>query len=248
MAVIRVEKNGNYTTMCNQHLRSKTLSLKAKGLLSEMLSLPDTWDYSVAGLVAINAEGEKGIISTLKELKDAGYIVTRMLTPDQTGTGRIDYEYTVYEVPPKTVPPKQGDCNRGTVTGVLSQGDCNSDSVRGVHNNNREEPLRENTDIDDTYNKRVRFAPPTLEEVSAYCSERKNNIDPQYFIDYYDARGWVLSNGQKVKDWKACVRTWEKNNYGGRKQPRYGKTGVKLADTTDHELDEVFSLGSSWSE
>ena len=57
----------------------------------------------------------------------------------------------------------------------------------------------------------TRFIPPTVEEVSQYCMERKNGIDPQHFIDYYEARGWELSKGRKVKDWRACVRTWEGN-------------------------------------
>ena len=70
-------------------------------------------------------------------------------------------------------------------------------------------------DIDkDRPKKRVhKFTPPTLEEVSAYCLERKNNINPQYFIDYQQAREWVLSNGKKMKDWKATIRYWEQNNF-----------------------------------
>ena len=55
----------------------------------------------------------------------------------------------------------------------------------------------------------TRFTPPSLEEVSAYCKERDNHIDPAHFIDYYAARGWELKPGQKVRDWKACIRTWE---------------------------------------
>ena len=54
-----------------------------------------------------------------------------------------------------------------------------------------------------------RFVPPTVEEVGAYCKERNNGIDPAHFVDYYTARGWVLSNGKKASDWRACVRTWE---------------------------------------
>lgn len=57
-----------------------------------------------------------------------------------------------------------------------------------------------------------RFTPPTVAEVAQYCQERKNGIDPQYFVDYYAARGWVLNNGKKVKDWRACVRTWENHD------------------------------------
>lgn len=57
--------------------------------------------------------------------------------------------------------------------------------------------------------KRKRFTPPTVEEVAEYCKERNNKIDPQHFVDYYAARGWELKPGQKVKDWRACIRTWE---------------------------------------
>ena len=57
------------------------------------------------------------------------------------------------------------------------------------------------------------FKPPTVEEVKQYCIERNNNIDAEYFVDFQEARGWVLSNGKKMKDWKATIRTWERNNY-----------------------------------
>ena len=70
-------------------------------------------------------------------------------------------------------------------------------------------------------NNKGRFAPPSIEEVRAYCQERGNNINPESFIDYYAARGWELSKGRKVKDWKACVRTWEKNNFSS--QPKKNK-------------------------
>ena len=74
MAVFRVEKNANYTTMSNYHLRDKQLSLKAKGLLSFCLSLPDTWDYSIMGLAAVCKEGRDCIMSTLQELEELGYL------------------------------------------------------------------------------------------------------------------------------------------------------------------------------
>lgn len=63
--------------------------------------------------------------------------------------------------------------------------------------------------------KQTRFQSPTVDDVAAYCLERKNGIDPQYFVDYYEARGWVLKGGSKMKSWKATVRTWERNNVKG---------------------------------
>ena len=69
------------------------------------------------------------------------------------------------------------------------------------------------TECDVSHSKKTQFKPPTLDEVKAYCIERNNNIDAEYFMDFQEARGWVLSNGKKMKDWKATIRTWEKNNY-----------------------------------
>ena len=73
MPVFRVEKNSNYTTMCNYHLRDQGLSLKGKGLLSMLLSLPDTWNYSVLGLSSITPDGVDGVLTALKELERLGY-------------------------------------------------------------------------------------------------------------------------------------------------------------------------------
>ena len=73
MAVFRVEKNKGYTVMSNHHLRDRDLSLKAKGLLSQMLSLPEDWDFTLAGLSRINRESIDAIRSAIRELEEAGY-------------------------------------------------------------------------------------------------------------------------------------------------------------------------------
>jgi hypothetical protein len=75
MSVFRVEKSKDYTVMSNYHLRDKALSLKAKGLLSQMLSLPEDWDYTMKGLSAINRESIDAIRQAVKELEQAGYII-----------------------------------------------------------------------------------------------------------------------------------------------------------------------------
>ena len=74
--------------MSNYHFKDKDLSLKAKGLLSLMFSLPEDWDYSINGLVSICKENESAITSTLKELKEHGYLVVTKFMPNQTDTGR----------------------------------------------------------------------------------------------------------------------------------------------------------------
>ena len=99
MTVFRVHKTDNYTVMSNYHLRDKNLTLKAKGLLSVILSLPDDWKYSMAGLAAICKEGITAVKSALDELCESGYVVMTKLYPDQTESGRIEYVYDIHEKP-----------------------------------------------------------------------------------------------------------------------------------------------------
>lgn len=113
MATIRVHKTKNYTVMSNTHLRDKKLSLKAKGLLSVMLSLPDTWGYSIAGLVAISKENETAVKSALNELKNNNYVVVTKENPTKSNGGRIKYTYEVYEEPYKQSIEKQDLENLG---------------------------------------------------------------------------------------------------------------------------------------
>lgn len=94
MSVIRTIKNENYTTMCNTHLRDKNLSLKAKGLLSMMLSLPDKWNYSVKGLEGICKESKNTVNRVLNELEDNNYLVRRR----RYCNGKIsEWEYIIFE-------------------------------------------------------------------------------------------------------------------------------------------------------
>lgn len=97
MAVFRVEKNTNFTVMSNHHLKNKNLSLKAKGLLSQMLSLPDEWDYSLNGLAYINKEGKDSVREAIKELEREGYIVRTRIRDDKGLLGKA--EYVIYETP-----------------------------------------------------------------------------------------------------------------------------------------------------
>ena len=108
MAVFRIERTRDYTVMSNHHLRDKALSLKSKGLLSMMLSLPEDWNYTTRGLAAICKEGVDAIGGALRELETAGYIVRHQLRDRQ---GRIsDTEYVIYEQPqPKNPDTPQPD-------------------------------------------------------------------------------------------------------------------------------------------
>jgi hypothetical protein len=109
LAVFRVEKTKDYTVMANHHLRNTELSLKAKGLLSLMLSLPDNWDYTTKGLSCICKDGIDSINATIKELEISGYLIRRRIRNDK---GQLTTtEYTIFEKPQKLdtkdVPPKR---------------------------------------------------------------------------------------------------------------------------------------------
>ena len=105
MPVFRVERNKGYTVMSNYHLRDKSLSLKAKGLLSQILSLPEDWDYTLSGLCCINRESKDAIRTAVWELEKAGYIKRRQRQDEKGKMTAI--EYTIYEQPqpPDDTPP-----------------------------------------------------------------------------------------------------------------------------------------------
>jgi len=112
----------------------------------------------------------------------------------------------------------------------------------------KEKEKEKDKDKDKDKDKEVkrRFTPPTPAEVAAYCKERNNGINPDYFVDYYAARGWVLSNGKQVRDWRACVRTWEnrEKERGNSKPPvktvaaqQYEQRDYAAEDDLDSVLD-----------
>ena len=104
MSVFRINKTDNYTVMSNYHLKDKNLSLKGKGLLSLMLSLPPEWDYSIKGLCKIIKENETALKSTLKELKQLRYLNVTKFYPNETNSGHIEYVYDVFEIPNQESP------------------------------------------------------------------------------------------------------------------------------------------------
>ena len=105
MSVMRVHKTANSTVMSNYHFKERKMSLKAKGLLSLMLSLPEDWDYSVAGLTTLSKDGKDGVMTALAELEKFGYLTRTRLVNDR---GQFDgIEYNIFEQPQeKTVAEK----------------------------------------------------------------------------------------------------------------------------------------------
>ena len=117
-SVCRVNKNKNYTVMSNYHLKSKNLSLKAIGLLSKVLSLPDDWDYSISGLTSLCKESTSAIKAALDELKEWGYLVVTKLMPNETESGRIEYVYDFFEFSEKDDPDAEQGNNEQPINKV----------------------------------------------------------------------------------------------------------------------------------
>ena len=197
LAVFRVNKTGDYTVICNTHFKEKEMSLKAKGLLSLMLSLPDEWDYSVNGLAALSKDGKDSVMNTLTELEQFGYLKRTKLCDEK---GRYaGYDYDIYEKP-QTENPYPGKPN------------TEKPMTRNPQQLNTKESSTKKSNTKKSSTKR--FIPPTLEEVEKYCQERKNNVDAKKFFDYFNASDWVDAKGNPVRNWKQKIITWE--SYGSK--------------------------------
>ena len=166
MAVFRIEKTRDYTVMSNHHLRNAGLSLKSKGLLSMMLSLPEDWNYTTRGLAKICKEGTDSIGSALKELERAGYIVRNRLRDSK---GKIvDVEYVIYETPH---PPDTGQpCDDEPDTACPDTEDPDMDNPclenRPQLNKEKRNPEKQNTDSPSTEGSNPVLSTPKAPRVS----------------------------------------------------------------------------------
>ena len=157
MAVFRVERTQNYTVMSNYHLRDKGLSLKAKGLLSLMLSLPEDWDYTLSGLARISLEGKDAIRAAVVELEKAGYVQRRQTT-DKKGKFASN-EYIIREYPVSHEPPPEGPSSANPLS----------------ENPTTEKPSTENTT---QINKDKKITDPQITESFPFPSSPSTTPDP----------------------------------------------------------------------
>lgn len=241
MATYRVHKTKDYTVMSNTHLRDKSLSLKGKGLLSVMLSLPDNWDYTIAGLVAISKENETAVKSTLDELKKCGYLVVTKLTPAQTESGRFEYLYDIYEQPQqKEAAENQEKENQGVESlGLENQGQLNTDSFNTKKSNT---------------NKEICIA--VIDYLNSKTGQhfRSSTKATQQHINARLAEGFTADDFMRVvdnmwTDWRGTE--WEKylrpstlfgskfENYLNRKPQNKGANGIAV-NSRPSDLDGVF--------
>ena len=186
MAVFRIERTRDYTVMSNHHLRNEKLSLKAKGLLSMMLSLPEDWNYTTRGLAKICKEGVDAIGSALRELETAGYIVRHQL---RDKSGRIsDTEYVIYEQPQPKQPdmPQPDTASPGTENPYLDKPDTKSNTQKqNTHGSSTDSiPFREET-AGNPPERKGRDA-MSLSEIEKYRNLILENIEYDYLKQRVD--------------------------------------------------------------
>ena len=185
MAVFRVERNTGYTVMSNHHLRNKELSLKAKGLLSQMLSLPEDWNYTLAGLSYINREKIDAIREAVRELERAGYI-QRSRERDEKGRLR-GTDYIIYEQPPNLDLPTLENpmqLNKDIQKTNLSKKEKSNTDLSNNHSipilSPNPSPLREETAEPE------RKGTEAADAYSVYEEIIKDNIEYEHFIKHTD--------------------------------------------------------------
>ncbi|MCD8383881.1 MAG: helix-turn-helix domain-containing protein [Clostridiales bacterium] len=228
----RAEHKTGYTVIDNRVIRDGRLSLKARFLLIMMLSLADGWRFSVRGLAQFTGMGIRSVTTLLKELMGYGYVTFQQERREDGTFGRG--QYTVHEIPvpvnadtgeaperentctgktPDTEKPDTGKAPEWETACTGQTPDTEKHHTGRIPDAATAEPgeidtLRNNKELKNTKRERAKPAsPPTVEEVRAYCREQGYAIDPEGFVDYYQARGWMLGN-TRMRDWRAALRSW----------------------------------------
>lgn len=238
MAKFKVNKTKDYTIMSNYHLKEKNMSLKAKGLLSVMLSLPNNWDYSISGLVAISLENETSIKSALSELKKLGYLEVIKLMPNESETGRIDYIYNIYEKPKQEGKKQEVENLPLEILDVENQGQLNTNNkynniniintkkqnIDYINNNNKKE--RKKTSYDEILNSMIEDD-DVKNTICDYIKMRKLIKKPMTdrAVTMLINKLYKLSNNKQIqikileqsilKNWTDIYPYKEENNYAG---------------------------------
>lgn len=170
MSIMRVHKTKNFTVMSNYHFKEKGMSLKAKGLLSLMLSLPDDWNYSISGLVRLSKDGKDSVMSALAELEKFGYLTRVRLQNDKGQFSGV--EYNIYEEPQEQNPNAEKQ---------------NSEK-KNAENQNSEKPRQLNTNsIKDSFNKEFNVSNTYSEELAHVEDEELKEL----YLDYAEMRNSI---------------------------------------------------------
>lgn len=230
MSVIRVNNTKGFTVMSNYHFQDKEISLKAKGLLGLMLSLPSNWDYSVNGLVAIVKENKAAVQTALKELEEHKYLKR---TRVQDETGRFDYIYDIYEKPYDKLPWTENQCTDIQCTEVQCtenqpQINTNKQNTKELNTNeykeknNKKESVNsviaeytENKDLQDALHDFVDMRTKVRKPLTVRAMKLSLNELDKLALD--DVTKIAIVNQSIVHSWLTFYKL-QNNNNGGQRQ------------------------------
>lgn len=242
IAVIRIIKNKNYTVMSNTHLKDKRLSLKAIGLLSVVLSLPDNWHYTVNGLVGIVKDGERAVNGALSELKENGYLRIEKLYPNKDGRSKIEYQYIFSETPQdiQNVPLEQDIQNVGLQNVGLQ--DVSLQNVGTYKYTNKPNTNKLNT------NKQSKHKYGEYQHVLLTDKEHTHLLD--LYGDSLDEHIKILdeyieTSGKKYKNHSLVIQKWVHDEWMKRNKDKPitldSKFYAEQSTKTDKEVQDEFN-------
>lgn len=202
----RADHLDSFFLLTNEVARDTNLSDGAFRLLIFMLSCSDYFDFNTKGLAQCLNMTPSAVNVRVQELQKAGYI---SIKKQRDSNGRIEsFVWDVFETPFPVLPnmdkTKHGENQIWKSPNMAKSIFGKSEHIRNT--NSKEIPNKRNTK-----EKKATFKIPTIEEVRAYCQERKNNVDPEAFFDFYTSKGWKVGR-DPMRDWKAAVRNWERRD------------------------------------
>ena len=225
MAVIRVNNTKGFTVMSNYHFQDKEISLKAKGLLGLMLSLPSNWDYSVNGLVAIVKENKAAVQTALKELEEHKYLKR---TRVQDETGRFDYIYDIYEKPYDKLPWTENQCTENQPQINTNKQSTNKQNTKELNTNEYKEKnikkesvnsviaeYTENKDLQDALHGFVEMRNKARKPLTVRAMKLSLNQLDKLALD--DVTKIAIVNQSIVHTWSTFYKL-QNNNNGGQRQ------------------------------
>ena len=240
MSVVRVHKTANYTVMSNTHFKEREMSLKAKGLLSLMLSLPDTWNYSVSGLVTLSKDGKDSVMSALAELEKFGYLQRERVTNSKGQFAGI--EYNIYEEPQPQMPLADNpiaDIEQAEkpIAENTQQLNTNQLSTKSIKNNTEELNINKEEEELEIILATINY--PSLRELYEEYIEMRKSINAPLTalgLEKLIKRNERLTRGdynlQKVLLEAAIINNW-KNVYLPNEAEINAANSIKLQDLRD---------------
>lgn len=238
MAVVRVNNTKGFTVMSNYHFQDKEISLKAKGLLGLMLSLPSNWDYSVNGLAAIVKENKAAVQTVLKELEEHKYLKR---TRVQDETGRFDYIYDIYEKPYDKLPCTENPCTENPCTDIpctenqpqinTNKQSTNKQNTKELNTNEYKEKnikkesvnsviaeYTENKDLQDALHGFVEMRNKARKPLTVRAMKLSLNVLDNLAVD--DVTKIAIVNQSIVHTWSTFYKLQNNNNNGQRQLTR----------------------------